>query len=330
MSFSAGPDAVRKIADKGTISAEDVLSLRREVFTDGVVCEAEAEMLFGLNEACTAADDAWGEFFTEALTDYLVHQAQPEGYISESNAKWLMQRIAQDGKVDTQTELDLVVRVLDKAQSSPEALVAFVLEEVKRGVLEGEGPVGRGRDLKPGVIGEAEVELLRKILYSFGGDGNIAITKAEAEVLFDLNDATSEADNHPSWSDLFVKAVANFLMATSDYVVPTRQEALRREDWLEERDGIGGFMSKMLRGGLEGIWHAYRRDEDVDRYARLFGRENMIPHNERITGVEADWLANRIGRDGTFHENEKALIAFIKDHSPDIHPTLRPLVERVA
>ena len=108
------------------------------------------------------------------------------------------------------------------------------------------------------------------------------------------------------------------------------RKIVSREEWLEERNGIGGFMSKMLSGGLKGIWHAYRRDEDVERYARLFGRENMIRHNERITGVEADWLANRIGRDGKFHENEKALIAFLREESADIHPTLKPLIDRVA
>lgn len=330
MMIATRPEAVDKIAAKGTISEQDVLTLRREVFGDGVVSETEAALLFDLNDKCEPADGKWGEFFTEALTDYLVHQEMPEGYVSESNAKWLIQCISRDGHVDTQTELDLIVKVIDKAQSSPESLVAYALREVKHGVLEGEGPVGRGRELQPGVIGEAEVDLIRTILYAFGGDGNVAISRAEAEVLFDLNDATSEADNHPSWSDLFVKAVANFLMATSDYMVPTRQEALRREEWLEERDGIGGFMSKMLSGGLKGIWHAYRRDEDIDRYARLFGRENMIAHNERITGVEADWLANRIGRDGKFHENEMALIEFIRDESPEIHPMLKSLVERVA
>jgi len=29
--------------------------------------------------------------------------------------------------------------------------------------------------------------------------------------------------------------------------------------------------------------------------------------NERITGDEAIWLSERIGRDGVLHENEKAL-----------------------
>lgn len=330
MNIATRPGAIAEIADKGIISAEDVLKLRREVFGDGVVSEAEAEMLFRLNEACKGQDDKWGEFFVEAVSDYLVRQEMPEGYVSESNAKWLMKQVASDGVVDTQVELDLIVSVLDKAQTSPESLVAFALSEIKRGVLVGEGPVGRSRALQPGIMGEAEVELVRKVLYAFGGDGNIAITRAEAEVLFDLNDATVEAENHPAWSDLFVKAVANFLMAASDYMVPTRQEALRREEWLEERDGIGGFMSKMLTGSLKGVWNAYKRDEDIERYARLFGRENMITQSEKITGIEADWLANRIGRDGTFHENEKALIEFIKQESPDIHPTLQPLIERVA
>ncbi|MGI9414373.1 MAG: hypothetical protein ACR2PM_11930 [Hyphomicrobiales bacterium] len=330
MTDAIWPDPVQEIANKQSISADDVLTLRREVFGDGIVSEAEAELLFRLNENCPEQDPKWGEFFIEGLTDFTVHQAEPEGYVSESNAKWLIERVGQDGRVDTETELELLVKVIETAKSSPEHMVAHVLEQVKRGVIEGEGPVGKGRELKPGVIGEAEVELLRRVLYAFGGDGNIAITRAEAEILFDLNDATVEAENHPSWSDLFVKAVANFLMAASDYVVPTRQEAMKREDWLEEQDGIGGFMSKMLSGGLKGIWHAYRQDEDVERYARLFGRENMIEHSEKISGVEADWLANRIGRDGRFHENEKALIEFIKTESPNIHPTLKPLLDRVA
>jgi len=331
MTDAIWPDSVQEIANKQSISADDVLTLRREVFGDGIVSEAEAELLFRLNENCPKQDPKWVEFFLEGLTDFVVHQAEPDGYVSESNANWLIERVGKDGRVDTETELELLVKVVDTAKSSPEHLVAYALEQVKVGVLEGEGPIARNRELQPGVIGEAEVDLLRRILYAFGGDGNIAITRAEAEILFDLNDATVEAENHPAWSDLFVKAVANFLMAASDYVVPTRQEALRHEDWLdEEQDGIGGFMSKMLSGGLKGIWHAYRQDEDVERYARLFGRENMIKHSEKISGVEADWLANRIGRDGQFHENEKALIEFIKTESPNIHPTLKPLLERVA
>ena len=38
-------------------------------------------------------------------------------------------------------------------------------------------------------------------------------------------------------------------MCASGYSVPSRQEALRRERWLGERDGTPGFISKMVSGG---------------------------------------------------------------------------------
>ena len=59
------------------------------------------------------------------------------------------------------------------------------------------------------------VDILRRIVYAFGGNGAVAMAKSEAEVLFDLNDATAGADNDPSWNDLFVKAIASYVMAAS-------------------------------------------------------------------------------------------------------------------
>ena len=90
-------------------------------------------------------------------------------------------------------ELELLVKVLETAKFSTEGLVSFALDQVSHAVIEGEGPLVRGGDLVPGVIGEAEVDLLRRILYAFGGDGNVGITRSEAEVLFTLNDATAGA-----------------------------------------------------------------------------------------------------------------------------------------
>ena len=327
----AWPEPVRPIMEQGRIGADDVLTLRRTVFGDGIVSDREAELLFSLNEACTEWDRAWPEFFVEALTDYLVHQAQPEGHISEANAEWLIGRISHDGRVDTACELELLVSLLEKAQSCPPRLVAFALEQVKAGVLSGDGPTRAGVALKPGVIGEAEVDLLRRILYAYGGHGNIAISQAEAEILFDINDATIEAENHPSWSDLFVKAIANFLMHASGYRVPSREEALRRAEWLDSTEpNVPGFLGRMLSGGLKGILDAYRHDPETEMEKRLAAREAEMRLAERVTESEALWLAERIGRDGVLHENERALIRFIRDESPHIHPALQPLLQSAA
>ena len=99
--------------------------------------------------------------------------------------------------------------MLDKARWVPQSLVRFALDQVKEAIIDGAGPLRVGKALGAASVSEADVDLLRRILYSFGGDGNIAVTQAEAEVLFDIDAATAEADNHPSWSDLFVKAIAN-------------------------------------------------------------------------------------------------------------------------
>ena len=41
-------------------------------------------------------------------------------------------------------------------------------------------------------------------------------------------------------------------------------------------------------------------------------------------------LAERIGRNGRLHDNERALVKFIEQSSPSIHPDLRTLLEKVA
>ena len=61
--------------------------------------------------------------------------------------------------------------------------------------------------LADGLIDEAEVKQLREVLYADG-----KIDKEEAEFLFELNDAVSGKDNHPSWEALFIEAITSFLL----------------------------------------------------------------------------------------------------------------------
>ncbi|MFN3351493.1 hypothetical protein [Pseudorhodoplanes sp.] len=321
------PDSeqVQAILARGVITADDILALRHRVFWKGIVTGADAELAFLLNDKLHHnADPAWPAFFVEALTDYVVTQAEPSGYVSEDNAAYLIQRIGRSGCVDTACELELLIKVLERSRQSPVSLVRFALDQVKIGVVTGAGAVGARRKCNIGAVEDHETEMVRRILYAFGGDGNIAVTQAEAEVLFDINDATDHEHNHPSWSDLYVKALANFLMAASGYRVPTRQEALRREAWLDEPPaGVPAFMGRMLEGGLKGILNAYREPDAVpdavDRWT-----------TPRATDAEIAWAAGRIGRHGRLHQNEMALINFLKSLDAHRHPRLVPVLDRVA
>lgn len=328
-----GAARVAEIASRKRVTPLDVLELRQLVFRDGVVASEEAEALFRLNEDCAEQCAEWREFLVEAVTDYIVHQEKPAGYVSAKNAEWLMRAISHDGKVDTAVELELLVRVLERAKFSTERLVAFALKQVKDAVVGGTGPLMQGGELVPGVIEKAEVDLLRRMLYAFGGDGNIAITRSEAEVLFEINDAVADARNDASWNDLFIKAVANFVMCASGYEAPTREVALRQENFLDRADAdIGGFMARMASTGGRELLSAYRQSVDVDAdwEARNQWHDACARRAEHIDNVEARWLAERIGKDGRLQENELALVRFIKQTSPSIHPELNSLLEKVA
>ncbi|HUG61992.1 MAG TPA: hypothetical protein VMP03_09105 [Methylomirabilota bacterium] len=328
------PPTIAALAASGTIGPDDVRRLRGTVYANGVVCAEEAEWAILLDEAATRVCPDWTEFFIGSLTDYVVRQEPPEGYVSDANAAWLISRISRDGVVKTSSELELLIKVLEVSVSSPPSLSAFALRQVASAVIDGQGPLADGSELQPGVIGAAEVAILRRILFAFGGDGAIGITREEAEVLFDLNDRSLEAGNDVAWSDLFVKAIANFLMASKGYSVLSRREALRREDWLDEPPrGVtalfGDMTSALLANGLKGIWRDWREEETAQAVGN---REALaeIQAAEVVTSDEVRWLAERIGRDGVIHENERALLRFLREESPDIHPSLRTLLDTAA
>jgi hypothetical protein len=61
--------------------------------------------------------------------------------------------------------------------------------------------------LADGIIDAEEVRELDIVLFADG-----RIDTAEAEFLFELNNAVSGKDNHSSWQDLFIKAISSFLL----------------------------------------------------------------------------------------------------------------------
>ncbi len=324
--------SVAEIKARGSIKDADVLKLRHSYYDDGQITPDEADAIFALNEACPVQDPAWADCFVETITDYIVEQARPQGYLTADNAAWLIQRISKDGCIESKTEMELLVSVLDKARWAPQSLVRFALDQVKDAVINGTGPLRTGRLLEPGIVSDADVDLLRRIFYSFGGDGNIAVTQPEAEILFDIDAATADAENHPSWRDLFVKAIASCVMAASGYATPPREQALARDAWLDRRGDLTlDRMAAGMASGFKGLFGGYREQSDEERaIARLTLQKIEIVTNEAVTMAEAGWLAQRIGRDGRLTPNERALLMFLKAESPSIHPNLQALVDKAA
>lgn len=325
--------ALAEMARKSRLCADDVLALRRDVFEDGVIDRAEAEALFAIDRSVKDKAIEWSGFFIEAVTDYLVLAESPKGYISEDNANWLIRAISSDGMVDQVVEFEMLMRAMEKADSMPASLSGFALRQVQSVVVHGEGPLANGRHAVKGMVTAHDVQMLRRVLYAYSSDGGLGISRPEAEVLFDINDQTAESENDPAWTDLFSKAIAFSLMASISHAAVNRDEALRRQEWLDDTSvSVSGFMAGIFSGGLREFGSKMMSDTSVEGAYRQRNEafEEANAESEVIDAVEAEWLVERIGRDGILHANELALIEFLKNESPDLHPSLKPLLDKVA
>lgn len=322
-----------RVADGSPVSGRDIKRLRAAAYADGAVSRDIAERLLTIACGAPRGNPALLALAIEAVSDHIVHQETPSGYISQANADWLVGAISVDGVVASMAGLEILVCVLEKAKSSPASLSAFALRQVANAVTAATGPLAGVPGRMPDVVDRWDVELIRRVLYAFGGSGNVAITREEAEILFEINDRTVEEMNDPSWNDLFVKAMANFLMGASGYEAPTRQEALRRDTLFDRADvDVGAFFARMVSGGLSAIFDAYAQpaDQDGDWEASTRAKAAAQRRAEHVDDTEAAWLAEKLASGRMLRDNERALLGLIKTSAPSIAPALEPLIARVA
>jgi hypothetical protein len=323
---------VAEIKARGSIKDADVLRLRRNYYEQSRISADEAEAIIALNEACPVQDPAWADCFVETITDYIVEQAEPQGYVTAENARWMIERVAQDGQVNTKTELELIVNVLEKSRWAPQSFVHFVLGQVKHAVISGGGPLRSGKPMQAGAVAEDDVALLRRVLCAFGGDGNLTVTRPEAEVLFDIDEATAAADNCRAWPDLFLKAVSGAMLAASGHAAPARAVALAAEGIPKRRGDLS--LDNILSGMAAGpkCWFAgyHQQTQEERAIARLTQQKIEIVTHETLDIAQAEWLAGRIARNGTVTPNQRALLIGLKAESPMLHPALQALLDNAS
>jgi hypothetical protein len=292
------------------ISPTDVLAIRREVWPDGVVARAEAETIFEIHRAARGHSVEWGDFFIEAITDAVVNGAGPHGYVDEDTAAWLVGQLDRDGRAIGAVELELVVSIVEKALNAPASLKAWAMARIERCVLTGEGATRRDGDVRPGVVDEAEVALLRRLVFAGGGDGALVVSREEAEMLWRIKDATLGAANAPEWRRLFVQAVGNHLMAYSSYRPLERPEAARLEAFMNDRrSNVLGFLSRMGRPDFAGMAKAFEPEHGADAH------RSDVAAAVAVTPTENVWLQFNVARDDRKDELEEALLRFLEEES---------------
>jgi hypothetical protein len=296
------------VAD-GRITAEELLSLRREGWGDGIMTRAEAEALFAVNNALNERTPEWCDFFVEAIGEFVLNGTPPRLQCSLEEAEWLIGQIDHDGVVESMVELETMVRILERAENTPDRLKNYVLDVVEREVLTGTGPTRCGGALAATHISAAECRIIRRVIFASGGHGPAAVTRWDAEMLFRLKDATLAEENAAEWDDLFIDGVANFLKG---FVLPNAQVSHERKRELEafvadSSVNVGRFMGRVAR----------EVPQVMNHFGRVFGKkqagctdfEALAAAGEVVTDYESEWLEKMVAADGEVDELESRLIA---------------------
>ncbi len=305
------PELARQAAADGAITPEEVLALRRAAWPDGRIDQTEAEAILAINEVVSAKSPEWIDFLVEAVGDYVLNGTEPKGYVADATADWLIAKLDRDGRLDSEAELELLVRVLEKALGTPDRLKDYALAQIECAVLSGEGPTRDGGHLSAGSITEAECKLLRRVIFASGGDRPAAVSQREAEMLFRLKDASLGADNAPEWQRLFVQGVGNYLQAWTGGHAITRERAAELESFMNQTSGgLGGFFSRMSRVGAGDLRAAAR---DLLGGAPARGHADEADAEAALTTPEQSWLDAEIAADGQIDPLEEALLAFLAE-----------------
>ncbi|MGE0627301.1 MAG: hypothetical protein AB7O43_05705 [Hyphomicrobiaceae bacterium] len=316
--------AIDEICQRGSIRDGDVEMLRQAFSREPHLTAGDVDALFRIHTLARVQDPSWADFFIETMTDYVVRELEPSGYMTAAHAGWLIARVSTAGRVRSRVEHDMLLNVIDKARWVPETLLAFAIAQIRDAVTCGEGPLRSDGMLQAGIITAGEVEQLRALLYAYGADGPCGITQIEAELMLDIDAAlpaeASEEDGIAldAWSDLVIKSIANAVLDASGYACPSREEAL------SEREPMGAVDQR----GVLGCY--VRQDAEARALARLERQRIEIITGEPVGDADADRLAARLMPDDGACPRAAPVPILLQQAGFSLHPTLRPTVLEAA
>jgi hypothetical protein len=124
------------------------------------------------------------------------------------------------------------VGALEPSTISCRDTAAQALAVVRDGVITGEGPTTRGRVHFSRELDADDAAWCARILTATAVEHQ-PVSRAEAEALFEINDAAAERSDEGRFDDLLAKAVVHHAAAASGLPVPPRTIALSPETAIE-------------------------------------------------------------------------------------------------
>ena len=124
------------------------------------------------------------------------------------------------------------VGALEPSKISCRKTAAQALTIVRDGVITGEGPTTKGRIHFSRALDAVDAAWCARILTATAVEHQ-PVSRAEAEALFEINDAATERSDGGRFDDLLAKAVAHHAASESGLPVPPRTVALSPDTAIE-------------------------------------------------------------------------------------------------
>jgi hypothetical protein len=124
------------------------------------------------------------------------------------------------------------IEALEPSKISCRNTAALALTVVRDGVITGEGPTTRGRVHFSRELDADDADWCARILTASAVEHQ-PVSRAEAEALFEINDAATERSDDGRFDDLLAKAVVHHAASASGLPVPPRTVALSPETAIE-------------------------------------------------------------------------------------------------
>jgi hypothetical protein len=118
-----------------------------------------------------------------------------------------------------------LIEAVEPSRIACRQTAAQALAIVRDGVITGEGPTTRGRIHFSRSLDAADAALCASILTAAAVEAQ-PVSRAEAETLFEINDAAAERSDDGLFDDLFAKAIVHHAASASGLPVPPRAVAL--------------------------------------------------------------------------------------------------------
>jgi hypothetical protein len=147
------------------------------------------------------------------------------------------------------------IGALEPSKISCRNTAALALTIVRDGVITGEGPTTKGRIHFSRALDADDAAWCARILTATAVEHQ-PVSRAEAEALFEIDDAAAERSDEGRFDDLLAKAVVHHAASVSGLPVPPRTVALSPktaiESWAPKAAGVDTEVLEWIAGQMRG------------------------------------------------------------------------------